>query len=115
MNPKQCSGDYNSYLSGYNKHASQDGEAMDIVAYLNVGVTVASIIFFYFCRKYQFKLNSILEHSNVSQDEFSIYIENIPIFIYEEETTTDDVKFEYENFIKNKISEEIKKWVAQVR
>lgn len=60
LNSKQCTGDYNSYLSGYNKHTQQDEEFVNIVDYLNIGVTVASIIFFYYCRKYQFKLNSIL-------------------------------------------------------
>jgi hypothetical protein len=93
QNPKQCGGDYNSYLSGYNKHTPEDAAFVDLVSYLNIAVTVASIVYFYYCRKYQYKIFSILEHSQISQEEFSILIENIPIFIYDETTTKDEVKF----------------------
>jgi hypothetical protein len=67
-NPKSCSGDYNSYLSGYNKHTQEDAALVNIVDYLNIACTIASIIFFFYCRKYQYKVNSILEHSETSQD-----------------------------------------------
>jgi hypothetical protein len=42
-------------------------------------------------------------------------MEKIPIFIHEDDTTVEGVKFEYEKFLKNKISDEIKKWIEQVR
>ena len=99
--PDACERDYNSYLSAYNKHTTQDQRSVDIVDYLNIGLTLASIVFFFCCRKYQYKVDDLLEHSNVSQDDFSILIENIPVFVYEEEWTVDDVKYEYEKFIKD--------------
>ena len=50
-NPKQCTGDYTSFLSGYNKHSIEDSASFDIEDYLEVAVTILSIIFFYFCVK----------------------------------------------------------------
>ncbi len=94
-NPKQCTGDYNSYLSGYNKHTHQDAGLVNIVDYLNIAVTIGSIIFFYFCRKHQYRVNCILDHRDISQDDFSILVEQVPLFIYDDETTNQNVKFEY--------------------
>lgn len=114
-NPSKCSDYFNSYFSSYNKHTPADEHLMNIVDYLNVAVTIVSIIYFYFCRKYLSRINDVLEQSNVSQDDFSLLVEDIPIFVYEEETTTQDVKFEYENFIKDKIEIKIKEWIKQVK
>ena len=36
---------------------------INVVDYLNIAVTIISIVFFFYCRKYQYKVNSILEHS----------------------------------------------------
>jgi len=66
---------------------------MDFVDYLNIGVTIMSIVYFYFCRRFQFKINNLLEYSNITQDDFSILIENIPIFIYEGDTDIKNIKF----------------------
>jgi hypothetical protein len=68
---------------------------MDLIDFLNIGVTLLSIVYFYLCRKYLVKINDLLEQSNITQDDFSILIENIPIFIYEKDTDIQNVKFEY--------------------
>lgn len=67
-NPTKCSGGFNSYLSGYNKHSDLDANLIKTVDYLNIVVTISSIVFFYFGRKYQFKVNDLLEQSKTTQE-----------------------------------------------
>jgi hypothetical protein len=67
-NPRQCSGDFYSFLSGYNKHTEQDVHLVDTLGLLNIALTVLSVVFFYFCRKYQYRLYAFLKRSETTQD-----------------------------------------------
>jgi hypothetical protein len=48
---------------------------------LNLASIVCSIIFFFYYRKEQYEIYKMVEISNVSQDDFSIFVEDIPFFL----------------------------------
>lgn len=76
-NPKICQA-FLSKLSGYNLAHRADVywvEAMDI---LSLAFTIGSIIFFLTFRRYQHKLNNFLMFSHKGEEEYSIFMYNIP-------------------------------------
>lgn len=73
-----------SYMvSGYNlKHPANQSD-LNGIDILNLVLTVLSIVYFLFYRKLAYRLQSWLDYNDVTQDDFSLLIENIPSFLYE--------------------------------
>jgi len=48
---------------------------------LDLGLVVISMVFFFFYKKYQFKIYNEIDRRYYTQDDFTLFLENIPIFI----------------------------------
>ena len=83
-------------ISGYNLKSAQDQDALNIIDILSLAFTLISIVFFLIYRKKQFRLRDWLDFNEVSQDDFSVLIEYVPRFIYEEDTTKEEIDYYYE-------------------
>jgi hypothetical protein len=60
---------------------------------LSLTLTIVSIIYFIVYRKKQATMIAWLDRNNKSQKDFSILIEDIPLFIYEKGMKKDQVKY----------------------
>lgn len=89
--------------SGYNLNTLEDVQALNILDYCNLGLTIVSIIYFTMYRKKQARLINWLDRNSKSQKDFSILIEDIPLFIYEEGMVKTDVDYKYEGILKEQI------------
>ncbi len=50
-----------------------------IMNVLNFIMIVASIVFFMFYRKYQYHIYGVIDLHNLTQDDFTILVKNIPL------------------------------------
>ena len=48
---------------------------------LTLTAVVLSIIFFFFYRRYQFTIYNEIDRRYYTQDDFTIFMENLPVFI----------------------------------
>jgi len=82
-NPDKCSSLSN--LSTFNKNTSRDEGMVNVVDILNLISVLASIVFFIIYRRYQFRIYCIVESTSFSQDDYTLFVENIPIYIPQED------------------------------
>lgn len=80
-------------LSGYNLNSAANQAAINTIDVLALAFTLLSIIFFLIFRKQLGKIRDWLDFSVVTQDDFAVLVEDIPKFIFDEDTTKDQVKF----------------------
>lgn len=64
-------------------------------------------MFFLIYRKKQFRLRDWLDFNEISQDDFTVLIEYVPRFIYEEDTTKAEIDYYYEYEIKDRITDKL--------
>ena len=69
-------------ISGYNLNHLEDTQALNILDYCSLGLTIISIIYFIWYRKKQARMINWLDRNDKSQQDFSLLIEDIPLFIY---------------------------------
>lgn len=81
--PSECSG-FLSRLSSYNKRAVEDEDKMFVLAIFNLVVVFLSIAFFYFFRSIQSKIYANAGFFKFGLDEYTVLVENIPLFLYED-------------------------------
>jgi uncharacterized protein YegP (UPF0339 family) len=82
-------------LSGYNLKSAADQAYLNIVDILALAFTLFSVIFFIVFRKRMSKVRDWLDFSTISQDDFTVLVEDIPKFIFDEGTTKSNIEFEY--------------------
>ena len=80
-------------MSGYNLKSAADQSEINIIDILALAFTLISIVFFIVFRKQLNKMRDWLDFNIVSQDDFTVFVEDIPKFIYDPDTTTSDVSF----------------------
>lgn len=83
-----CTTFFIDVLSGYNKHAKEDREAMNILAILSLVFVGVAILYLVWYQLDSYKLYYFLENNDLSQDDFTILIENIPSVIHDSEHRT---------------------------
>lgn len=71
------------FRSGYNLKSAKDQDVLNIIDILSLSFTVLSIVFFLIFRKQQYQLRDWLDFNEISQDDFTVLIEDVPKFIYE--------------------------------
>jgi hypothetical protein len=81
-------------LSGYNLKAAADQHLINIVDILSLVFVILSMIFFSLFRRQLNKIRDWLDFNVVSQDDFSVLVEDIPMFIYDDGTKKDDIAFD---------------------
>lgn len=74
-------------ISGFNLKDHEDQNVLNLLDILSLVFTVISIVFFVIFRKHQYKLRDWLDFNEISQDDFTVLIENVPRFIYDPDTT----------------------------
>jgi hypothetical protein len=103
-----------SLVSGYNlKHPANQSD-LNGIDILNLVLTVISIVYFLFYRKLAYRLQIWLDYNDVTQDDFSILIENIPSFLYQTGAKKEEISYDYEFVLKNLIEEKIRNWFTQL-
>jgi hypothetical protein len=68
-------------FSTYNKDSEKDEAMLYVVDILNLITVVLSIAFFMYYRKFQYEVYSLTDLSNHTQSEYTIFVEDIPIFL----------------------------------
>lgn len=64
-------------------------------------LVIVSIIFFFSYQRYQFRLFNEIDRRYYTQDDFTIFLENIPVFIpTNTDSNTGEQVFYYEDYIK---------------
>lgn len=104
----------NTIMSGYNfKHPANSGD-LNVLDILNLVLTVVSMVFFLIYRKLAYKLQSWLDYKDVSQDDFTILIENVPAFVYESGDKKKDISYDHEYILKNAVESKIRNWFTEL-
>ena len=91
-------------ISTYNKFQDSHKKAtLKIANILGLVVVVGSIIFFLVYRKIQYNLYDQIDHEFQTQDDYTLFVENIPILDFKESLSTEDgnyIEFDYEQALK---------------
>lgn len=80
-NIQHCKNNVVARFSSYNKGSTDDEPFLYVVDILNLAAIVCSIIFFLYYRRYQYEIYEVADVANVSQSDFTIFAEEIPIFL----------------------------------
>ena len=76
-----CSKNAMAKFSTFNKQTVEDEPMLYAVDILNLITIVVSIIFFLYYRKYQYQVYSLTDIGAHTQSDYSIFLEDIPIFL----------------------------------
>ena len=99
-------------MSTYN-NATTDGQAsLEHLDMMSLLMTVVSILFCFYGRIKLYELYWYTEKRGISEDDYTILIENIPpIPFLGNDSLVKDVNQEYRSFIKKLVSNKIKIWL----
>lgn len=102
-------------MSGFNKHTTEDLFALQNLAYLNLAFTIFSLVYLLAYRLYSYKLYDFLENNDVTEDDFTLLVENVPPIIFNKEySTIDKCHINYEYFLRKTFEEKIKDWMKSI-
>ena len=71
------------FLSGFNLKSVSDQVHLNVLDILNLVLTLLSIVFFLVCRKVTSRMQNWLDYADISQEDYTILIENVPFFIHD--------------------------------
>lgn len=95
-----------------NKNTFHDQHYFITLDYLNFVLTIVSIIFCLYGRAKLYVLYNQLETWDVTQDDYSVLIEDIPIIPFiRRDARVKDVNKQYQTFIKKIIESKIRTWL----
>ena len=83
-------------FSGFNLKSAADQDKLNIIDLLNLAFTILSIAVFLIFRKQVFKVRDWLDFNEITQDDYTVLIENIPKFIFDDDTHKHDIGYYYE-------------------
>ena len=69
-----CGNGFFQKTSIYNKRNVEASNNIKIVEILNLVTAILSIVFFFFYRKYQYKIYSLMDKSQHTQDDYTIFV-----------------------------------------
>jgi hypothetical protein len=84
-----CNGYFTSLASSYNK--ALQFNILKVVDVLNLITVILSIIFFNFYRKIQYRIYSIVDYSQHTQNDYTIFLSDIPILFFTENTDPEEI------------------------
>ena len=83
---------------------------------LTLAAVVLSMVFFFFYRRYNFSIYNEIDRRYYTQDDYTLYLKNIPVFI---ETNIDEKSnetiFWYEKAIRNMLEGRLNAWFETLR
>ena len=94
------------FISGYNLKNSADSGYLNIIDILNLVLTIVSMVYFSIYRRITYKLQNWLDYNDISQEDYSVLVENIPVLSHD--LSGADCKIEME--LKQKIEYKIREW-----
>lgn len=74
-----CGAKFTSEMSSYNKINEEN--LVYIVDVLNLITIIVSMVFFNIYRKMQYKLENLINGSQHTQDDYTLFLKNIPILL----------------------------------
>lgn len=80
----------NYTYSGYNLKATQNQTLLNYLDLAALAFTILSIVFFLIFRKKLAKMQDWLDFNETTEDDFTVLIEDIPAFLYDEEYEKDE-------------------------
>ena len=101
-------------LSGYNLKSASDQSILSIVDILALAFTIFSVVFFVIFRKRMAKVRDWLDFSTISQDDYTVLVEDIPKFLFDEGTTKSNIEFEYKVELEEVFEARIHEWLRQL-
>eukprot|EP00178_Gracilaria_changii_P008793 TRINITY_DN26328_c0_g2_i1.p1 TRINITY_DN26328_c0_g2~~TRINITY_DN26328_c0_g2_i1.p1 ORF type:complete len:175 (+),score=10.79 TRINITY_DN26328_c0_g2_i1:376-900(+) len=101
-------------ISGYNLKGAASQQFIDIIDILALAFTIISIIFFIVFRKRMAKIRDWLDFNTISQDDYTILVEDIPKYIFEEGMTKDEIDFDYKMWLEYIFEEKVKEWLEKI-
>jgi hypothetical protein len=83
---------------------------------LTLAAVVLSIIFFFFYRRYQFTIYNEIDRRYYTQDDFTIFIENLPVFIpVKHHQWSGEKVFYYEEAVKEVLEDKLRDWIDRLK
>jgi len=96
--------------SGYNLKSVKDQNYLNVIDVLNLVFTFVSIGYFLGMRKILYQFENYSKMDNFADDDYTILVENIPPFFFDDKTTIDQANYSYRKSIEKEFEQKIKKW-----
>ena len=86
-------------ISGYNLKGVSNQSELNIIDILSLVFTLISIVYFLALRKIMYRYDAYSKGQEFSDDEFSILVEHIPPFFFDNGTTIEKANYNYKKSI----------------
>ena len=104
-----------SVLSTANKDTLADQDYFFLYDILAFAFTVFSIFFFLYGRIKFLELHELLENWEITEDDYTILIEDIPHIPFEKnDTLVKDLNLEYKDYLSKIVSRKVRAWLNQM-
>lgn len=70
---------------------------------LNLITIILSMVFFNLYRKVQYKMDNLINGSQHTQDDYTLFLKDIPILLLDEGVDPDNITFDYPDKLKKYI------------
>ena len=112
---KICVNGFFSVLSTANKNTIADQDYFFLYDILAFAFTVFSIFFFLYGRIKLLELHELLENWEITEDDYTILIEEIPHIPFEKnDTLVKDLNLEYKDYLSKIVSRKVRAWLNQM-
>lgn len=74
-----------------------------MVDVLNLITIILSMVFFNLYRKVQYKMDNLINGSQHTQDDYTLFLKDIPILLLDESVDPDNITFDYPDKLKKYI------------
>ena len=98
-------------MSSYNKINEEN--LVYIVDVLNLITIILSMVFNLY-RKVQYKLENLINESQHTQDDYTLFLKNIPILLLDEGVDPDNITFDYPEKIKRYLEGKLEDWLTKI-
>lgn len=88
-------------MSSYNKINEEN--LVYVVDVLNLITIILSMVFFNLYRKVQYKMDNLINGSQHTQDDYTLFLKDIPILLLDESVDPDNITFDYPDKLKKYI------------
>lgn len=111
----ECEDNSFARASIFNKVTPEGDSDVMIVDILNLVTVVFSIIYFLVYHKYQSQIYSLLDSSAHTQDDYTVFVQNIPVYMAVSKNNKGQFSFEYEMGLKKIFEDAITEWIYQLK
>jgi hypothetical protein len=107
-----CDSLLTSEISSYNKIDEQS--LVYVLDILNLITIVFSMVFFNFYRKVQYRIEMLINCAQHTQDDYSLFLTNIPILLIDDGADPNNIKFDYADKLKRYFEGKLTDWITRI-